>query len=385
MRVLHVITGLDLGGAEVMLERLVRTYREASHEVVSLIDLGIVADRIAGAGVRTRALHMRRTPNPTPLLRLARMIREYRPDVVQTWMYHADLIGGLAAKVAGSTKIVWGIHCSTLDRQAHLTTRCIVAALARLSHRVPNHIVCVSRAARTLHVDLGYEASKFTIIPNGFDLEEYRPDSAARIEARQALGVPDDITLIGLVARVEPQKDHQNFIRAAAELVRRSSDVRFLLCGAGATPDNRELARALAQHRLSSRFQLLGRRTDVPRVLRGLDLATLSSGWGEAFPLVIGEAMACGVPCVVTDVGDCAELVGDTGRTVAPRDPVALARAWEELVLAGAEARARMGAAARRRIETSYGLASVAAQYDRVYRRVMGSAGADELVPAQLG
>ena len=392
MHVLHIITGLNLGGAETMLYRLVRGADPRDrHDVISLTDLGVVAERIAKLGVRPRALGLSRLPNPIQIARLARMIAELRPDVVQTWMYHADLIGGVAAKIAGRARIVWGIHNSTLDpATTQRTTRWTVAASSRLSHYVPDAIICVSQASRDLHVGAGYDPGKFVVIPNGFDLEQLRPDAESRREARRELGVDDASVLIGLVARVHPQKDHLNFVRAAGLLARRRPEVRFLLCGGAgfqggpdASPKNGDLVAAIEREGLVARFLLLGQREDVPRIMSALDVGALSSSYGEAFPLVIGEAMACGVPCVVTDVGDSGHLVGDTGRVVPPRDPAALAAAWEELVDLGAEGRVRLGRAARARIEAHFSLAQVAAGYAGLYRRLLAAAaGARRKAPA---
>jgi glycosyltransferase involved in cell wall biosynthesis len=374
MRVLHVITGLNLGGAETMLYRLLRASHPgpSAYDVVSLTDRGIVGERIEAMGIPVRALGMRRTPDPRPLLRLARFVARTRPDVVQTWMYHADLVGGVAAALARNAKIAWGIHHSTVERaHARRTTRLAVALGARLSPWIPDRIVAVSRAARDLHVDAGYDARKFVVIPNGFDMTEFRQEPGWRREVRRELGVADHLVLIGLVARVDPQKDHVNFLRAAAVMARRRSEVRFLLCGKDATRENGTLLQAVSEHGLGDRVLLLGPRTDIPRIMNALDIATLSSAWGEAFPLVIGEAMACGVPCVVTDVGDSAYLVGDTGRVVRPRDPEELAAGWEALVELGPDGRRLLGGAARARIEQHFSLPRIAAEYASLYRRML--------------
>lgn len=377
MRVLHVITGpLLYGGAEVMLRRLVAASRPAlSHEVVSLTTLGPVADELAALGVPVRALGMPRTrlrlPDPVRLARLVRLVREARPDVVQTWLYHADLLGGVAARLAGGARIFWGLHNSTLDpARTRRTTRWTMAVCARLSRLVPDGIVSVSASARDLHVAAGYDPRKFTVIPNGFDLAQLRPDPVARREVRAALGVGEGEVVIGMIARVDPQKDHASFIRAAALLAPRRPEVRFLLCGEGATAENAALGGLLAGAGLRDRVLLLGRRGDVPRVVNALDLCTLSSAYGEAFPLSIGEAMACEVPCVVTDLGDCAHLVGDGGRVVPPRDAAALAGAWEQLVALGPAGRRGVGAAARARIAARFDLRRVAEAYEALYRSV---------------
>jgi glycosyltransferase involved in cell wall biosynthesis len=378
MRVMHVITGLGLGGAESMLYRMLEASdpAELSQEVVSLKDLGALGEPIQRLGIPTHALGLSRRPSPLKLLRLARLMRTFDPDVVQTWMYHADLIGGVAAKLSSRARIVWGIHNSTLDpTHTRRTTHWTMAACARLSTQVPDAIVSVSRSSRDLHVAAGYAARKFEVIPNGFDLAQFRPDPAQRRQLRSELGLPDDAVVIGLVARVEPQKDHENFVRAAGVLARRHSEARFLLCGTGATWENASLSGALAREGLRDRFLLLGRRNDVCRVMTALDVGTLSSAWGEAFPLAIGEAMACAIPCVVTDLGDCAELVGDTGWVVPPRDPVTLAQAWEACVRLGPEGRRRRGMAARERIAASFSLPRVVERYVSLYRRVTQAPG----------
>jgi glycosyltransferase involved in cell wall biosynthesis len=380
---MHVITGLGVGGAEVMLHRLLEaSNREAdAHEVVSLTELGEIGGRLLALGVPTVALGMRRSgvrlPDPVRVLRLARLMRAFRPDVVQTWLAHADLLGGIAARVARVPRVVWGIHNSTIDPiRTRRTTQWTVAACARLSRSIPDVIVSVSRAARDVHVAAGYDPSKFVLIPNGFDLAQYRPDPEARAGARAELGLPPEAVVIGLPARFDPQKDHANFVRAAARLAARRPCARFVLCGLDTGAENAELAGLLAAHRLRDRFHLLGRRDDMPRVLNALDIASLSSAFGEAFPLAIGEAMACGVPAVVTDLGDCAHLLGDTGRVVPPRDPAALADAWEALVALGPEGRRALGLAARERVATHFALPRIAEQYAALYRRAAAGAGA---------
>lgn len=383
MRILHVITDLNVGGAEMMLYRLLQTpeLKHYSHEVVSLTDLGVIADRLQQVGIRSRALGMTRVPSPVKVLRLARLVRQIRPALVQTWMYHANLVGGVAARMAGNTRVVWTIHSSRLDpKRARRSTLWTVALGAKLSHRVPDSIVAVSRTSRDHHVAAGYDPEKFVVLPNGFDLELYRPDLTSRHQVREELGLEQSTVLIGLIARMDPVKDHFGFVRAAALLAKRQPNVRFLFCGDGATQNNAELVSAIREAGLLSRFLLLGRRDDVPRVMNSLDIATLCSASGEAFPLVIGEAMACGVPCVVTDLGDCAHLVGNTGRVVSPQNPGALSLAWQQLVCLGPEGRQHLGLQARQHIEMHFSLSRIAADYAALYSRVLQGGTADRFV-----
>jgi glycosyltransferase involved in cell wall biosynthesis len=372
-KVLHIISNLTMGGAETMLLRLLeRTdLAEFPSEVVSLMDVSVMGERIRATGVPVRALgiHPRR-PNPLGLLRLAREIRRVRPDVIQTWMYHADLLGGLAALLAGRPPVVWGIRHSTLDASATRRRTIWTARLcARLSSRVPTRITCCSETGRRVHVQLGYQAEKMQVIPNGFDLSRFQPEAEARVSLRQELALPGETPLIGLIARFAPEKDHANFIRAAGRLAQRCPDVHFVLCGRGVTPENSALAAQIDSEGLAERCHLLGDRDDVPRLTPAFDLATCSSS-SESFPQILGEAMACGVPCVTTDVGDAALIVGETGRVVPSRDPEALANAWGDLLDAGADERQRLGQLARDRIGEQFAIDDVVARYHTLYREL---------------
>jgi glycosyltransferase involved in cell wall biosynthesis len=245
-------------------------------------------------------------------------------------------------------------------------------ACARLSHWLPARIVCCSEASRQVHRQRGYPADKMLVITNGFDLATFRPDQGARQSVRQELGIPEDAPLIGLVARFDPQKDHRNFLQAAAKLHAQLPESYFLLCGDDLTWENAELVGWIEPVGIRHRCRLLGTREDTPRLTAALDLATTSSAYGEAFPLVIGEAMACGVPCVVTDVGDSAIIVGETGVVVPPRDPQALATGWSQLLLdMSRDERLQLGMAARQRIMERYSMGKIVAQYESLYESLV--------------
>lgn len=382
IRVTHISAGLSADGAETMLYQLV-TRMSASHfsnEVISLTSLGAIGERLKANGIRVRALGMRPgVPNPFQLLRLSRWLKQSAPHLVQTWMYHADLLGGLAARAAGIRPVVWGIHHANLDpgqnkRLTILTAR----ACAMLSNRLPAHIVCCSEASREVHARFGYSQRKMEVIPNGFDLHQFRPDAEARASFRQELGVTEDTPLIGMAARFHPQKGHRNFVAAAALLRRSMPGAHFVLCGGDVTPENTELASWIAAsgNDLASACHLLGTRRDMPRFFAGLDIAT-SASRSEAFPLAVGEAMACGTPCVVTDVGDSAFLVGETGRVVPAENPGALAEAWLQMLAGDAQSLRRMGSAARKRIEQRFELGAVVERYQDLYTKLLDSPGVD--------
>lgn len=374
IKVVHVITGLEIGGAEISLLKLVSNLSKDkfSNEVVSLTDTGPVANRLQDVGIPVSVLGMRRGRiNPVAVLRLARRLRRTRPNLVQTWMYHADLIGGIAAKLAGRCPVIWNVRQSNLDPlHSKKTTAWTAKACAALSGYVPMRIVCCAEAARQVHSDLGYAGERMVVIPNGVELDLFKPDPDARAAMRAELGIDDRIFLVGSVARFDPQKDHETFVAAAGLLHKELPHVRFLLCGSGAVPENKRLAQWLQSAGLNDHCFLLGERSDIPRLMPALDIATSSSAYGEGFPNAIGEAMACGVPCVVTDVGDSALLVGDPEWVVPPREPARLAAAWGKLLAIDATGRAQVGQAARKRMEDQFDLLATTRQYEQLYEQV---------------
>jgi len=370
VRVVHVISGLGQGGAETMLAKLLGAMdrRRVDAAVVSLLDKGLLGPRIEALGVPVHALGMRRgVPSPTALLRLFLLLRRLRPDLVQTWMYHADLLGGLAAR-AGHIPVAWNIRQSDLDPNlSKRSTRWTARACASLSRVIPRRIVCCSSRAAQVHQALGYCPDRMVVIPNGFDTRVFQPDPARRASTRRRLGISDGEFLVGLVARFDPQKDHGTFIEAAGQVAALRPSARFLLCGEGIDHTNPELGRWIDRASVGDRSHLLGRRDDIPQLMPGLDLAVSSSAFGEGFPNVLGEAMASGVSCVATDVGDSAEILGDSGRSVPPRRPEALAAAILEMIDLPAQERRRLGEGARQRVLERFGIEAVAARYEALY------------------
>lgn len=331
MKVLHVITGLNDGGAEAVLYRLIAKSPEHNHTVVSLMDEGKYGPLLEDLGVKVFCLGMNPgKPSVGRFWKLARLIRAEAPDAVQTWMYHSDLFGGLAAKMAGVKMIFWGIHHSTLEKgKAKRTTIAIAKVLALLSHIVPEKIVCCAKKSLEVHSDIGYARNKLLVIPNGYDLSKFMVDEQSGSELRASLGVVPETFLFGKVSRYHPFKDHDNLLLALYELRLSGIDFRCLLVGHGLTNENSELTARLTELGLTEEVILAGQRADIPAVMNALDLHVLSSS-SEGFPNVLAEAMACGTPAVSTDVGDAGEIVGDPALLCSPRNPKALS----ELMLA---------------------------------------------------
>lgn len=373
LQVMHVISGLLHGGAETVLLRLATAPGgTVRHTVVSMRGEGVMGARLRAAGVEVVCLDMQGWAGGLRgLWRLYRLLRERRPDVVQTWMYHADLIGGLAARLAGIRAVAWGVRNSGVSLgESSRSSRIAAWACARVSAWVPGVIVACARKAAEVHRAWGYRADRVLVVPNGYDLDVWHPDAAGAAELRARWGVPEGAPLLGSVARWNPLKDHENLLAALALCVRAHPDLRCVLIGLGMSRDNAELI-ALARHYgLLDHLVFLGRRDDVPELMRALDIHVLSSK-AEGFPNVVSEAMASGVACVVTDVGDAADIVGEHGWVVPPGDAVALAGAIDQAARAVREPQwpARRDAA-RASVERRYSLQAMVERYETVWRRL---------------
>jgi glycosyltransferase involved in cell wall biosynthesis len=367
---MHVITCLDVGGAELTLQKLILADPAAvdRHTVVSLRDIGCVGRELQARGVRVYALGMSPTRlNFGKLIKLARMIRESRPAVIQTWLYHGDFFGGLAARIAGRREIIWGIRNTGFARESSRLTYWIMRACGLLSSFVPRVIVCCAESARTSHVGWGYSQNRIRVIPNGFVLPDLTERPLWRRSLRAELGLGQDDLVVGMVARFDPLKNHALFVRAAGLLAQAHPRVRFLLVGRNVDRDNAQLTSWISRSGFPERFVLTGERRDVNRCLAAMDLFCLTSTF-EAFPNVVAEAMAMGVPCVVTDAGDAGQIVGNTGWVVPVRDLGQLGEALNEVVKMSQEELRARGELSRQRIDQHFSITAVRQMYELAYR-----------------
>jgi glycosyltransferase involved in cell wall biosynthesis len=389
LRLVHLITSLNVGGAQMHLYKTVTRFRQEkiASTVISLVPGGKVAQLLQDQGVPVLDLEMLPgRPNPRALFRLASMLRRLRPHIVQTYLYHADLVGYLAARWAGVPNILWNLRQSRMDfSRYHRTTDLTVRLCARLSGKV-KHILVNSYAGLKAHAQLGYDTARMLVVPNGFELNRFLPHPPSYREVRQELGLDPEARLVGMLARLDPQKDHETFLRAAQLVSKRFPGAFFLLAGNGLNCDTPAFAKLLAANPINpERLRLLGERPDTHRILAALDVYVSSSAFGEGFANAIGEAMACGVPCVVTDVGDSAFIVGETGVVVPPRQPQDLARGIQEVLGWPSTCRASRGAAARARIEQKFDINRIVAQLESFYLDLASPPAAPELMePCQL-
>ena len=376
LRIAHIITGLERGGAGMMLLKLLNACDRSklSPAVITLMDKGTLGKQIENLGIEVEEVRMSRGRlTPASFVRLHRLYGKLSPDLIQGWMYHgnaAALIGRYALRPR--VPIVWNIRHTLYDlKKEKPLTRWLIRFGSRTSG-YPERIIYNSRIGAEQHEAIGYQPERRVVIPNGFDASMFKPVGEASQCLRSRLGLPPDTLVIGMVARYHPMKDHTNLIRAAVSLTNQLPDVHFLLIGREVDPNNATIKRQIEQVRMTDRFHLLGERTDMPELTAGLDVATLTSAWGEGFPNVIGEAMACGVPCVVTDVGDAGDIVGETGVVVPPNDPDALAAGWKRILTMDLPERVSLGRMARKRIEDHYSLDRISERYENLYLELIG-------------
>lgn len=372
--VVHIITGLETGGAEMMLYKLLSKMDRTRFRniVISLTGLGMLGAPLQQMGIEVHVLNVRPgIAYVMGFLRAIRLLRRIRPDVLQTWLYHADFLGSLAGKIAAVPNIVWNIRCSDMDLRhySRMTSR-ILRMLTWMSS-VPDVVVVNSEAGRLLHETVGYTPRRWELIPNGFDTNRFQPDSHARERLLQELSLPQDAFIIGSVARFDPMKDHRNLLKALQILLRTWPNIYCVMVGKGVAYSNTSLVSTIAELGVEGRVHLLGERKDIESIMGALDVFVLPSAFGEGFPNVVGEAMSCAVPCVVTDVGDSLLVVGDTGKVVSPRDANSLAAALGEVVRMDDSERKMLGGAARRRVEQNYSLAQIVARYENLYDGLM--------------
>ena len=387
LTVLHVINDLAIGGTEIMLYKLLsHTDRDLFQPaVLSLNGVNPLGDRIRALGIPVESLGVKSLiGNPAPLVRLVRAARRFSPQLIQGWMYHGNLAAQAAALFARRpVKVVWNIRqsLSSLDDEKRATARAIKLG-ARLSNW-PDLILNNSEKSVAQHTALGFPAHRTLVIPNGFDTDTFTVSEEARASVRGELGVPDNAILIGRIGRYHHTKDYPNLLQAAALLLREHPNTQFVVVGKDVDWNNDQLRRLVQEFGLVERIHLLGERFDIARLTAALDIA-VSSSHAEGFPNVIGEAMACGVPCVVTDVGNSGWLVGDTGIIVPPQDAEALAAGCKKLIELGATHRKQLGQAARERIIMRYSIASVAQLYESLYQQIVAGRTVQEHTSADL-
>jgi len=371
LKIAHIINQLDAAGAETMLLNLVLRLKDQGLDqvVFTLMPGGALLSTFQANAVEVRDIGMRKgVPSLRAILRLNKAITQTKPDVVHGWLYHAGLAAILATPK--TIPVIWGIHHSlTSLTQEKLLTRVIIKTGSRFRNRVARYVF-VSKTSQRQHLEAGYPFEQSETIPNGFDLFRFRPDESMRQAVRNEWSFADEDIIIGNAARYHPMKNHMGLIRSFSKLAKQFDNVKLVLMGRDIDGNNAELKNFIAEAMLENQVFLLGEQRDMDRLMNAFDLY-VSASYSEAFPLVIGEAMACGVPCVATDIGDCRDIIDNTGRLVKPGDDAGLTQAMGNLISLTAKQRKELGYAARQRIETYYSLDMISNKYADLYQRLI--------------
>ncbi|MDB6005463.1 MAG: hypothetical protein JWR15_2450, partial [Prosthecobacter sp.] len=363
IKLLFIITALGTGGAEMMLTQLVTHLdsQKFSPHVISLTEGGKYAAILNEAGIPVHHLGMvAGKPSLSSLLRLRSITREINPALIIGWMYHGNLAATLASWIGKHVPVLWNVRQSlyslTLEKRS---SAMVIKLLARLGFN-PAQILYNSQISSRQHEAIGYEPRKTMIVPNGFNTDAFKPDPAARQSVRDELNLPADTLLIGRFGRHSAMKDYPTFIAAMQKLQQNHPQARAIIAGTGT-----EELKASAS--LPSNIIVLAERNDLPHLTSAIDIACSSSAFGEGFPNVVAEAMSSAIPCVVTDVGDSAWLLGNAGSVVPPNNAEALAQALSGLLTASPQARQSLGNQGRQRILTDFSLPAVVSQFESLF------------------
>jgi glycosyltransferase involved in cell wall biosynthesis len=377
MKILFLARDLVVGGSQRQLALLAAGLAHRGHDVavVVLYAGGALEALLAGSGVRLLNLgKSSRWHVLAPLRQLRRIFLSERPAVIYAFLPAQTTLAALLPR--GDTKLVFGLRAAGMEPEHYDALSALTYRSEAWLARRADLIIANARAVRTNAIERGMPADRIAVVPNGIDTAMMRPDIAAGSALRRAWGLPDDAFVIGCVARLEPMKDHATLLSAAASFARENSDTRFVCVGDG--PLREDLKQRANSLGLADRVRWAGEFADMRAAYNAFDLATLSSAFGEGFPNVIGEAMACGIPVAATDVGEAGLIVGGLGEVAAPKDPALLCSAWRRL-------RARLAhepslrAAVRDAIVANYSLETMVHRTEDILTRLAAERPAPEI------
>jgi glycosyltransferase involved in cell wall biosynthesis len=376
MKLFHVIGALEpAAGAERMVARLALYQRQEQGiepVLITLVRSGPLGEELRRAGIPVHCLGLKGPLSfAGAVWRLSRLISREKPQIIQTWMYHSDLIGSLAGLLAGNRNVIWGIRNSDVFSGAGVSRSLglIVRLCAAVSGRLAGAIVCVAEAARANHAEMGYSKDRMLVIPNGYTLTP-AAEREEKQAARQRLGLPSDALIVGSVGRFNAYKDPETFVRAMGIVAPSVPAARFMMVGRDLDRANERLLSWIEATGVAERFILMGYRADSARCFAAMDCFCLHSR-SEGFPNVLAEALLAGIPSVATDAGDAAIMSGGLVEIVSPGDSEALAQAVVAMCSRSQADRESLGAASRRYVETHYSLSRVAERYADLYRTIL--------------
>jgi glycosyltransferase involved in cell wall biosynthesis len=369
MKIVHIISSLNTGGAETMLVRLIRGMPNHNHVVITLTAVGPLGELLQASGYAVHNIGLRASNAWYALPQLWKIIYGESPDIVQTWMYHADLIGGVIGRMAGVRNIVWNVRNTEIPQGQLSMTGLIIRLCAVISGWLPKAVICCAHAGLEVHAARGYKRQKMLVLPNGYDTHEWQPKCVDRWEIRRDYGLSREAFVVGIVGRYDKLKGYDLFIEAANRISKVIHNVLFIMVGRNVDDTNVELRSLIESRGGDAAFRLFGERSDVAQLMSTMDVFCLTSS-AEGFPNVVAEAMLMRVPCVVTNVGDAARIVGSRGLVVPSGNPNAFAEAVKSVESNGVEWRKAAGEAARQHIVDHYSIEIISKNYEQLYENI---------------
>jgi len=365
INITHIITGLNLGGAETMLYKLIKNTDRKKYnvEVISLKDKGIIGPKIEQLGIKVHVINMKKIPTINNLFKVRQLIKD--AEVVQTWMYHADLIGYLATRFKSNMKVLWGIRRTSLNREENKKSTLLIAKFNALISKKIDKVISCSIAAKKSHINFGYSKDNMMVIPNGFEMNKLNFNSEARYKIRKKLNIENKKVIIN-IGRWNIAKDHKNLIEAYKQV--EDFNTHLIMIGPGITKENIELINLIKKNNIKN-YSLLGPQSEITKYLSAADFY-VSSSMSEGFPNVIGEAMACQLPCVVTDAGDSSYIVDNTGIIVPIKDSKELSKGIYNMIQLPKKDRLELGVKARNRIEENFDIKVVTEMFEEQYKKI---------------
>ena len=374
MRILHVINGLDDGGAEGVLYRICTYDKEHEHIVLSMQGLGKYGKLLRYHCIEVRALNISTFKTlPCAILKFREVLKETKPDLIQTWMYHANIFAGVLAKIFFyKIPVVWNIRCTIMKLfEAGLTTYILIYLSSLLSYFIPDCIIVCGNSVKSDHQEVGYKSSKIKIIENGFDLEYFKPPKKSQNfnNNYHTKGL-----IVGVLGRFHPQKNHDLAIKACSIAISKNINLKLYLAGSGMTTDESELNKSIRKHRMENFTEFFGALKDVRVFFKEIDVLLLPSKFGEGFPNVLAEAMAYGIPCIATSIGDSKRIIGKTGWVVSTEKPKEIVSAFEEIIdIKNEGSWIIIKTAARQQIKQNFSISQMIISYTNCWKELVNS------------
>lgn len=368
LKLVHLIIGLDNGGAENMLLKLLSTLDQNKYEliVISMMGEGVLGNLIKQHVSKLYTLNLHEKENRIKKLKkFYNIIKIERPHILQTWMYHADFSGIVIKLLFPNINLVWNIRHSKFIKHVDKKRTIFLAKICGILSCIPNVIICGSESAYESHLKLYYSKKKMIVVPNGFDLQVFYPDLAVKNSIRDQFHIPREATVFGHVGRYHPLKNHENLLRSFSHLQQKHKECYLILCGNNVDLRNEQLNSLLFKLELTN-VLMLGDRRDIPSIMKSFDALLLPS-FSEGFPNVLGEAMATGLPCIVSDVGDSKSIVGQTGYIIENNDVKGLIDCLERFINLSYSGRQKLSLLARTRITDSFSIQAISRNYDTIY------------------